>query len=434
LYVLMMTATRCGGVSGIPSSVCVPGANPGHPACQCGHCQHVAQSRYAPHERAARDARSHVAGDRSAAMRRSRATIDRGPRLAIHVGSREWGGAEQELARLAPALAGRGCEVRVYCNQPGHVERFASTGVRAERVPLRGDVSLPDALRFGLVLRRFAPDVLLVGIFKKMWLAGLAARSAGVSRVLVRVLLQTDVPRNAKYHFALRHLVEGVVLNAREQAPPFLALPGWDERRVHTIYNYYRAAPAATGNVRASLGIPADATVTGAVARLATQKRLERLVEAVAPVDALHCIIAGDGPERARLEALAHERGAARRVHFLGQRDDVPAVLAALDVFVICSDREGMSNAMLEALAAGVPVVSTPVSGAREALEPLADGTEPGLITAPDPEVLRAAILQVATDRTRRNAMSVAARRRMAERFDPELIVEQWLQLLGAPR
>jgi glycosyltransferase involved in cell wall biosynthesis len=56
------------------------------------------------------------------------------------------------------------------------------------------------------------------------------------------------------------------------------------------------------------------------------------------------------------------------------------------------------------------------------------------LITAPDPEVLRAAILQVATDRTRRNAMSVAARRRMAERFDPELIVEQWLQLLGAPR
>lgn len=352
-------------------------------------------------------------------------------RLAIHVGSREWGGAEQELARLAPALAALGWDVRIYCNQPGHVARFAARGVAAERLPLRGDVSLLDALRFAGALRRLQPDVLLVGIFKKLWLAGLAARLAGTPRVLVRVVLQTDVPRNRKYRFALRHLVEGVVLNAYEQAAPFLALPGWDARRVHTIYNFYRPGPAGDlARVRAELDIPARAPVAGAVARLATQKRLDRLIEAIAPVPDMHCILAGDGPERARLEALALERGCAGRVHFLGQRDDVPDVLAALDVFVICSDREGMSNAMLEALAAGVPVVSTPVSGAREALEPLADGSAPGLISGSDPGALRAAIERVVRDPERQCGMSEAARRRIRERFDPDAVLAQWQQLL----
>ena len=352
-------------------------------------------------------------------------------RLAIHVGSREWGGAEQELARLAPALAAAGCEVRVYCNQPGHVTRFVRAGVRAERVPLGGDIALHDALRFGLALRRFRPDVLLVGIFKKLWLAALAARIAGRPRVLVRVVLQTDVPRSAKYRFALAHLVDAVVLNAREQAPPFLALPGWNERRVLTIYNYYPPPPPGTpGQVRRECGIPPGARVAGAVARLASQKRLERLVEAVALAPGLDCILAGDGPERPALAALARDRGVAERVHFLGQRDDVPDVLAALDVFVICSDREGMSNAMLEALAAGVPVVSTPVSGAQEALEPFPDGSGPGLISPPEPPALRAAIDRVLGDPDRYRLMAAAARRRMRERFAPDTVLAQWLQLL----
>ena len=66
----------------------------------------------------------------------------------------------------------------------------------------------------------------------------------------------------------------------------------------------------------------------------------------------------------------------------LGHRIDVGDVLAALDLFVVCSDQEGMANAMLEAMAAGVPVVSTPVSGAQEALRPLADGRQPGRVLA----------------------------------------------------
>lgn len=351
-------------------------------------------------------------------------------RIALHLGSNEWGGAEQELARLGEALRERGHALRVYCNQPGHVARFRGHGLEAELARLGGDAALHHAARFALRLHRFRPDVLVVGTFKKMWLAGLAARLARVPHVLVRVVLQTDVPRNLKYRTALARLVDVVVPNAAEQAPPFLALPGWSARRVRTIYNYYQPAPPADHDVRTELGLAADTPVVGAVARLVQQKKLFRLVEAVGGLPGVHCVLAGDGPRRAQLEALATELGARERVHFLGHRDDVPAILATLDAFVICSDREGMSNAMLEAMAAGVPVVSTPVSGAREALGPLPDGTSPGLVVPGEPAAIRAALGRILGDPALAADMRAAARRRMAERFAPATILAQWEELL----
>ena len=352
-------------------------------------------------------------------------------RIALHLGSNEWGGAEQELARLGAALQGRGHQLRVYCNQPGHVARFREHGLPAQLAPLGGDAAVHHAIAFALRLRGFRPHVLLVGTFKKLWLAGLAGRLARVPQVLVRVVLQSDVPRNPKYRASLTRLVDAVVPNAAEQEPPFLALPGWSARRVRTIYNYYQPAPPAGHDLRAELGLGPDVPVVGAVARLAPQKKLFRLVEAVGGMPGVHCVLAGDGPRRPQLEALAAELGARDRVHFLGHRDDVPAVLATLDAFVVCSDREGMSNAMLEAMAAGVPVVSTPVSGAREALEPLPDGTAPGLIVPGEPAALRAALQRILDDAALAASMRAAARRRLETRFAPAAILDQWEALLA---
>lgn len=349
-------------------------------------------------------------------------------KIAVHVGSDEWGGAEVQLARLTGALVQRGHDVRVFCNQPGHVSQFRQRGVTAERIPLGGDAMVPHALRFAAVLRRFAPDALLIGTFKKLWLAGLAARLARVPRVLARVGLQTDTARNLKYRVALRWLVDAVVVNAAAQADAFVALPGWSAARVHTIYNYYDAGVTPPGSVRAQLALDDAVPVVGAVGRLAPQKKLHRLLGAVAGLERVHCIIAGDGVLRGELESHAAELGIQHRVHFLGYLADVRPVLAALDVFVICSDREGMSNAMVEALAAGVPVVSTPVSGAREALEPLPDGSAPGLIV--EPAGLRDALAQVLDSPETQAAMRRAARLRVADRFAPEVIVARWERVL----
>ena len=338
--------------------------------------------------------------------------------------------------RLLAGLQARGHTVAFLCRDAEMAERVEARGVPAEVAHLGGHPMVPHAVRFAALLRRYRPDGLLLSTFKKTWLGGMGARLAGVPRVVARIGLSTDLPgRSPLYRLAFRRWIDRVVVNADVLRAPVLAdLPGIDPARVITVYNGV-AAPerrGPAGSVRRELGIPEGARVVGAVARLAAQKRLDRLLETVAALpDDVHAVLAGDGPERAALEARSAALGLDHRVRFLGRREDVGDVLAALDVFLLTSDREGMSNAMLEALAAGVPVVSTPVSGAGEALEPLDDGAEPGLVVAADAAAMAGAVAAVLDDPGRRAAMGAAAVRRARERFDPEAKVRAWEALLG---
>src|SRR5687767_4586093 len=112
--------------------------------------------------------------------------------IVAHNGSRAWGGAERALTLLLAGLQDRGHTVRLLCNSPLVRERATELGVTAEVVPLGGDVMLPHALRFAAVLRRLRPDALILGTYRKLWLAGLGARLARVPLVVARVGLQTD--------------------------------------------------------------------------------------------------------------------------------------------------------------------------------------------------------------------------------------------------
>lgn len=354
--------------------------------------------------------------------------------IAAHNGARIWGGAERATVALLAGLRDRGHRVVLYCNDPLVRDNADRRGVPALLRPLGGDVALHDAFALARTLRADRPDVLIVGTFKKLWLAALAARIAGV-RVIARIGLETDVPRSAKYRFVLRHWVDAVVLNADRIRTAYLALPGWDERRVQVIYNGVRAPERhrAKGAVREELGVAPDVVLVGSVGRLAVQKRFDRLLDAVAALPrSVHLVVAGDGELRAELEARAAEAGLAGRVHLLGHREDVGDVLDALDVYVVASDREGMSNSMLEALAAGLPVVSTPVSGATPALEPSRDGSAPGWMVDFSSASLAEAIAHLAADAELRARMGAAARVRAAERFDFERMVDAWEGVLGA--
>ncbi|HEU0077147.1 MAG TPA: glycosyltransferase [Longimicrobiaceae bacterium] len=355
--------------------------------------------------------------------------------VLAHNGSSILGGGELGTTHLLAGLQERGHRVKMLCRDAAMAERIGGYGIPTGVAHVGGDAMLPDALRFAAALRRERPDALVLTTFKKVFLAGMGARLAGVPRVVQRIVLSTDVPRGARYRLALRRFVDVIALNAGVMRPAFLAAdPELDPTRVRVVYDGVRVPPRSgePGGVRRALGLPAGARTVGAVARLAKQKRFERLLGAVAllPAD-VHCVLAGEGDERAALEALAAELGIAGRVHFLGFRADVGDVLDALDVHVVCSDREGMANAMLEAMSAGVPVVSTPVSGAEEALEPLPGGRRPGLVVAPRPAEIAAALVRMLDDPARLAEMSAAARERVEERFSFEGFLDRWERLLA---
>jgi glycosyltransferase involved in cell wall biosynthesis len=210
-------------------------------------------------------------------------------------------------------------------------------------------------------------------------------------------------------------------------------LPDCDPSRVATVYDGILLDDAAPHGreARTALGLPVDAPVVGAVARLSAQKRLDRLIVAVSRLPGVHLALAGEGELDRELRALAVRLGLEDRVHFLGFRTDIARVLSALDVFAITSDREGMANAMLEAMAAGVPVVSTPVSGADEALFTDGEGRSPGLIVEADPSGLAEAMKSILDVPAVRLAMGEEGRRRVRQSFSYEGMLDAWEAVLG---
>lgn len=169
-----------------------------------------------------------------------------------------------------------------------------------------------------------------------------------------------------------------------------------------------------------------DTLLALTLARLDGQKGLDHLLAAAAEVEGVMFAIAGDGPERARLEAEARARGVAGHVRFLGHRDDIPDLLAACDMFVLPSLYEGLPVSVLEAMAAAKPVVATRISGTNEAV---VEG-ETGLLVPPaDPGGLAAGIRKLAGDAGLRAALGAAGMERVRDHFSAGAMVERVMGL-----
>jgi glycosyltransferase involved in cell wall biosynthesis len=182
-------------------------------------------------------------------------------------------------------------------------------------------------------------------------------------------------------------------------------------------------APTPGRDLRAELGVGSGPLV-GAVGSLRAQKAYDVLIQAAARLRKdhpdLHVLIAGGGPEQARLEALISELGLGDIVFLLGRRLDTPDILAELDVAVCASHFEGSPLAVMEYMEAGLPIVATRVGGIPDLID---DGVH-GLLVEPDsPIVLAQAIEDLLNDRSRASALGAHARERRRREFDLDVMV-----------
>ena len=235
----------------------------------------------------------------------------------------------------------------------------------------------------------------------------LERRLAAMTDVLVAVspetrdsLLDLGIGRRSQYH----------VVPLGLDLAPFFAVPG------------------PSGKLRAELGLDSATPLVGAVGRLVPIKRLEVLVDAVATLDGVHLALVGDGEERARLAGRARSAGIDDRFHITGWWGDVAGAMADLDVVALTSANEGTPVALIEAQAAGRPVVATDVGGVRHVVT---DGRDGLLVPAGSPAAVASALSLVLADRALATRLGENGRS-SARRFGADRLVADIRALYGA--
>jgi glycosyltransferase involved in cell wall biosynthesis len=344
------------------------------------------------------------------------------------------GGAEQQAASLAPLLRARGVEVTVITRHFAGLQRFEIIeDTPVYRLPVPGPKPLAS-MAFTLsalpLLRRLHPDVIHAQELLSPTTTGVAAKRLLGIPVVTKVLgggESGDLAKLKRKAFGQQRItnfqkhVDAFIVISREIDTELSDVGIPPEQRVFIPngVNIARFLPPNAEQKRAqrtTLGLPEDGLIVVFTGRLAAEKRLHHAVKAWPAVravcpDAL-LLIVGAGPEEASLKALAGEG-----VRFAGSTNDVAPFLKAADIFLLPSAREGLSNAMLEAMATGLPVLATQVGGATDLIT---HGESGWLIPPDDPAALQTAFLTLIGDTELCSRLGAAGRERILRDYQLE--------------
>lgn len=366
------------------------------------------------------------------------------------IGSLAIGGAERQMSLLAGELAARGLDVSVFCLDGSGPLRdpLEAAGVRVISVsprPPRGRLEfltlhLAGQVRLVLHVIRRRPRVLHAFLPRPNLMGAIAGRIAGAGAIVTskRALgtHQDRYPFWARLDRLADRLSTVVTANSNAVLEDTIRRDGIERARMRVIRNGLpfpdrEEIRRGRETLRAELGLSEDDVAVVFVANLIPYKGHEELIRGFAAArrenPRLRLFLVGEdrgsGPS---LDTLAADLGAGGTVIRLGRRSDVPRLLGAMDVGVTASREEGFSNALLEKLAAGLPIVATAVGGNPEALEGM-----PGCLLIPsrDVEAMTGALLAVAS-RLESDAENATTRRRLVlSRCSVESMVETHLRL-----
>ena len=343
------------------------------------------------------------------------------------------GGTERQFVLAATALDPARFDVHVGCFRK--IGQFLA-GIERRNLPvseypidsLHNARSLRERFRLARYLSRHRVRLVHAYGFYSNLFAVPAARSSR-SRIVIASVRDSGDLWTSRQRFVQRvvsRFADHVVVNANAVAE-VLAREGYDSRKISVIRNGIDVtrfdAARNDGRIHRELGLPPSAPLVTVVSRLSSTggfefKGVRHFLDAAARVsagvDEARFVVVGDGISRADLERHADRIGLSRRVLFTGFRLDIPDILAASTVAVLPSLTEGMSNSLLESMAAGLPVVATRVGGSPEAV----GEDECGIIVPPgDDAHLASAIARLLRDRALRSRLGRAGRNRVGQLF-----------------
>lgn len=358
-------------------------------------------------------------------------------RITYVIPTLDQSGAERQLTLLAGHLPQSDFDPHVIAlNRGGYFEEpLRAAGIPVTILEKRFRFDVLTYARLRRVLRQTRPDVVQSFLFS----ANSCIRIPGVCPPETRVIVSERCVDSWKTGWQLtldRRLVrrmDVMTANSDSVAHFYRSVVGVPDDKLCVIPNGVSPpdqSPAGDCNIRAELGLPPDTPTVGFVGRLARQKCLKDLVWAFhllhQVVDDVVLILVGDGPERDQLAEFAQSVGCRHRVYFVGHRSDASVIIPQLNVFCLTSAFEGMSNSLMEAMAAGVPVVVSDIPGNLDLVKNEVTG-----LTVPfgnSVEMCRAA-KRLLTDSDLAGRLSTAASEQMAQKFSVDGMVQRHIEL-----
>jgi len=348
-------------------------------------------------------------------------------------------GTQWVLARLVEGLARRGHQQMVISLNHGGdeviVDRLTQSGaeVRAfSKWSILGAYGIP---RLWEQIRRRTFDVAVTFLFALDVLGRWMAHRAGIPRI-VSSLRARNIDYARWQRWMVRwtmHWADAVILNSRKFQDFAIQEEGVPKERIHIIPNGI-AIENLTGEVdrgalRRALGIDEGVFLIGSVGRLTKQKGFDILIQALARLGdpTVELLLVGRGEEEEKLRAQAFALGLGKRVHWGGYRQDIAQILRILDVYVQPSRFEGMPNALMEAMAAGRPVIASSVDGILDLID---DGMHGLLVPPEDGPALAEAIEALKNHPARASEMAEAAKKRIVIQFGMARMLDQWEKVL----
>ncbi len=341
------------------------------------------------------------------------------------------GGSERQFVELARALRPSRFRVHLGCLQQkgrlpedlGPVRHFDLGGSLYRLESIRTRYRLASYLRSSKSVVAHAFD-----FYTNLTLIP-AARLARTPVVIgsQRQLGDLLTPAQRRAQLAMFRWSDCVVCNSHAAAERLIR-QGLQAKKIRVIGN--GLTPEAFGEVDAAAPRPPQAFRVGMIARMNARSKNHRILLNVVPrlqnrISGLEIVLVGDGPLRPELERQARDLGISGRVHFLGDRRDIPAILASLDVTVLPSASESLSNAILESMAAGVPVIANDVGGNAELI-----AADRGILfPRTDEGALEAALLRIAADTPLRQALGRNAKKFAQENFTTERMGNKYAEL-----
>ncbi len=348
------------------------------------------------------------------------------------------GGAERVISDLASSLDPEKYRAILCLFRPGWIqERCESQGVRTYVIPTHGMADWRWAYRFKQLLRNERVDVIHAHEFDAIIQGAFVAAFGEIPLIATihgKNYFHEKFRRRLAYRWVSR---QATMVAVSENLKQFIVERiGISADRIKVVYNGVDAvAPCNHVEVelcKKELGIPAQDKVVGVVGNLYPVKGHQYLIEGI-PAVLQTCpdtsfVFAGRGELETQLKEQVHHLGLDKRVQFLGLRQDIPRILALLDVFVLPSLSEGLSMAILEAMIAGKPVVATQVGGNPELV---VEGETGFLVPPRDSHALASRVATLLTNKQQAVQFAEQGRRRAEGQFSLATMVRAYQLLYG---